>query len=58
MGLKNERLVLKSDQEKSIVDVMKEIQKSRECEHGIAMDNSRVGDSDPNGTIENAIGKP
>ena len=56
MGLKNERLVLKSDQEPSIVDVMKEIQKARECEYGSAMDNSRVGDSDSNGTIESAIG--
>ena len=56
VGLKNERLVLKSDQESSIVDVMKEIQKSRECKSGTAMDNSRVGDSDSNGTIESAIG--
>ena len=30
IGLKNERIVLKSDQEPSIVDVMKEIQKARE----------------------------
>ena len=56
IGLKNERLVLKSDQESSIVDVMKEIQKARECEHGTSLDNSRVGDSDSNGTIENAVG--
>ena len=46
IGLKNERLVLKSNQESSIVDVMKEIQKARECEYGTAMDNSRVGDSE------------
>ena len=56
VGLKNERLVLKSDQENSITDVMKEIQKARECEFGTALDNSRVGDSDSNGTIENAVG--
>lgn len=56
LGLKNERIVLKSDQESSIVDVLKEIQKSRESEYGSSLDNSRVGDSDSNGTIENAIG--
>ena len=57
IGLKNERLVLKSDQESSIVDVIKkEILKARGCEYGTAMDNSRVGDSDSNGTIENAVG--
>ena len=55
VGLKNERLVLKSDQEPAIVDVMKEIQKARECEYGTSLDNSRVGDSDSNGTIENAV---
>ena len=47
--------MLKSDQEPAIVDVMKEIQKARECEYGTAMENSRVGDSDSNGTIENAV---
>ena len=56
VGLKNERIVLKSDQEPAMVDVLKEIQKSRECDYGSALDNSRVGDSDSNGTIENAIG--
>ena len=55
VGLKNERIVLKTDQEPAIVDLMKEIQKSRECEYGSAIDNSRVGDSDSNGTIESAI---
>ena len=44
VSLKNERLVLVSDQESSIVVVMKEIQKSWECEYGTAMDNSRVRD--------------
>ena len=41
IGLKNERLVLKSDEESSIVDVMKEIQKTRECEYGSALDQGR-----------------
>ena len=56
IGLKNERIVLKSDQEPSIVEVLREVQKGRESEYGSAMDNSRVGDSDSNGTIENSIG--
>ena len=56
IGFKNERLVLKTDQEPAIVDVMKEIQKTRECEYGTAIDNSRVGDYDSNGAIENAVG--
>ena len=56
IGLKNERIVLKSDQEPAMVDVLKEIQKKRECDFGSALDNSRVGDSDSNGTIESAIG--
>ena len=56
IGLKNERIVLKSDQESSIVDVMKEIQKARASDFGSALDNSRVGDSDSNGFIETAIG--
>ena len=56
VGLRNERLVLNSDQEPSIVDVMREVQRARESDYGTAMDNSRVGDSDSNGTIENRIG--
>ena len=56
VGLKNERFVLKSDQEPAMVDVLKEIQKSRKCDYGSALHSSRVGDSDSNGTIENAIG--
>ena len=55
IGLKNQRIVLKSDQEPSIVEVLREVQKGRESEYGSAMDNSRVGDSDSNGTIENSI---
>ena len=56
IGLKNERIVLKSDQEPAMVDVLKEIQKKRECDFGSALDNSRVGDSDSNSTIDSAIG--
>ena len=55
VGLRNERIVLKSDQENAITDVLKEVQKRRECDFGTALDASKVGDSDSNGTIEAAI---
>ena len=55
IGLKNERIVLKSDQEPAIVEVMKAVQKGRESDYGSAMDNSRIGDSDSKGTIESAV---
>ena len=55
IGLKNERIVLKSDQEPSITDVMKEVQKRREADFGTAIDTSKVGNSDSNGTVEAAI---
>ena len=54
-GLRNDRIVLKTDQEPAITEVMKEVQRRRECDYGTAIDNSRVGDSDSNGTIENTI---
>ena len=38
-----------------MVDVLKEMQKKKECDVGSALDSSRVVDSDSNGTIENAI---
>ena len=56
IGLKNERVVVKSDQEPAIVEVMKEVQRRRESDYGTALDNSRVGDSDSNGTIESMVG--
>ena len=55
VGLKNDRIVLKSDQEPAIVDMMTEIQKRRESDYGTALDTSRVGDSNSNATIENSI---
>ena len=46
VGLKNERVVVKSDQEPAITEVMREVQRRREADFGTAIDNSRVGDSD------------
>ena len=54
-SVKNERIICKSDQEPSIVDVSREIARRRAGEFGTAIDNSAVGDSDSNGAIERAI---
>ena len=53
--MKDALIQFKTDQEPAIVDMRREIQKTRECEYGTAMEQSRVGDSDSNGTIENAV---
>ena len=55
VGLRDDRVIAKSDQEPSIIDVAKEIARNREGRFGTAIDNSAVGDSDSNGTIERAI---
>ena len=55
MGLKEDRIIAKEDQEPAIIDVAKEIARNRGGRFGTAVDNSRVGDSDSNGTIERAI---
>ena len=52
VGLKDDRIIAKEDQEPSIVDVAREIARHRGGRFGTAIDNSRVGDSDSNGTIE------
>ena len=53
--LKQDRIIAKEDQEPAIIDVAKEIARNRGERFGTAIDNSRVGDSDSNGTIERAI---
>lgn len=55
IGLKDDRLIVKEDQENSAVDVAREVARNRGGRFGTAIDNSRVGDSDSNGTIERAI---
>ena len=45
VGLKNDRIIVKSDQEVSIIDMSKQIATSRASEFGTGIDNSKVGDS-------------
>ena len=55
VGLKDDRIIVKDDQEPAIIDIAKEIGLNRGGRFGTAVDNLRVGDSDSNGTIERAI---
>ena len=55
VGLEEDRIIIKDDQEPAIIDVAKQIALNRGGRFGTALDNSRVGDSDSNGTIERAI---
>ena len=43
IGLKNEKLVLKSDQEKAVKDVMRSIARERSSDYGTALEQSAVG---------------
>ena len=58
-GLGSCRVVTKTDQEAAIVNVQNEIVKLRlkSGADGTALENSRVGDSNSNGTVERAIGE-
>ena len=55
IGVKEEKIVLKSDQEAAIVDLTREIAKLRESSHGASIENSAVGESDSNASVERAI---
>ena len=55
VGLRNDRVVLKSDQETSVVSVLKEIARQREAEFGTAIEEASVGESDSNASVERAI---
>ena len=48
-------VTLKSDQEPSIVDVAREVTRQRESDFGTALEQSAVGESDSNATVERAI---
>ena len=54
VGLSKERIITKTDQEASIVQLQQEVARHRK-EGGTALENSRVGDSDSNGKIERNI---
>ena len=56
-GLDQCRLVLKSDQEPGIIEVQQAIKaaRGRAHDHGTAIENSKVGDSNSNARVERAI---
>ena len=55
MGLRGDRIVLKSDQETSVTALVKEIARQREAEFDTDVEESAVGESDSNATVERAI---
>ena len=55
IGLRNDRIIIKSDQETSANDIAREVSKCRATTYGTALENSAVGDSNSNGTVERAI---
>ena len=54
VGLSQERIIMKSDQEASMVQLQKEVARQR-SDFGTAIENSKVGDSNSNGKIERTI---
>ena len=55
VGLRNDRVVLKSDQEPAVTDLLKDIARRRESEYGTALEQSKVGESNSNSSVERAI---
>ena len=55
VGLANERIVIKSDQEPSIIEMQRAVAAQRAGHGSTAIENSRVGDSNSNGRVERAI---
>ena len=55
VGLRNDRIIVKNDQENSANDVAREVARCRASDYGTAVENSNVGDSNSNGTIERSI---
>ena len=54
IGIAHERIIVKSDQEPSIIDVAKDVARARQM-NGTAIEHSKVGDSNSNGKVERAI---
>ena len=54
VGLANERIVIKADQEVAITDLQRSVARLRK-DHGSALEQSRVGDSNSNARVERAI---
>ena len=55
VGLKNDRIVVKSDQEASAQELSRAVAHARESDYGTAIEASAVGESDTNASIERAI---
>ena len=55
VGLRNDRIIIKSDQETSANDIAREVSKCRASTYGTAIENSAVGDSNSNGIVERAV---
>ena len=54
IGMAKDRIIVKSDQEASIVELQSEIARRR-SDVGTSLENSKVGDSNSNGKVERAI---
>ena len=54
VGMSQERIIVKSDQENAITDMQRALLKAR-AGFGTALENSRVGDSNSNSKVERAI---
>ena len=54
VGLAQERLIMKSDQENAITELQRSIAKERAA-FGTALEDSKVGDSNSNGKVERCI---
>ena len=54
IGMGNNRIIVKTDQEASIVEMQSEIARRR-SDVGTSLENSKVGDSNSNGKVERAI---
>ena len=55
VGLKRDRIVIKSDQEASAQELSRAVARSRETDYGSAIESSSVGESNSNASIERAI---
>ena len=55
VGLRNDKVVVKSDQEPSVQEVSRAIARARAADYGTAIEASSVGDSNSNASIERAI---
>ena len=55
IGLRNDKIMMKSDHESSAADVSRAIARCRATDYGPGVETSAVGDSNSNATIERAI---